>query len=259
MSRPLRVLSLLAAAFAGSNAFSLSLNSLPASARLSLRSSSLAMSAHDDGPSISRRSLLAVGAGLGLLGGINGIPANAADDKSVIKLKVGLKQLNKLLKDWDEVTTLCNFAEVPRELLETQNKAKLLEKAKVNALFDKEGAMVVKCKRNPVPVRAAMGFNEDPGQPLFRADKTIKQARAKVDPDFLEDYIELEERWSQLQSSIDSMSYGSAMRGSALGDFKQGEPEPEQAKFLESERREITKARDILQKIVGALDGQPAA
>ena len=41
-----------------------------------------------------------------------------------------------------EVTTLCNFVEVPRELLEQKNKAELLEKAKVFALFYKDGAMV---------------------------------------------------------------------------------------------------------------------
>ena len=50
---------------------------------------------------------------------------------------------------------------------------------------------VVKFKRNPVPIREAMGFNEDPGQPLFRADKPIRNVNARVDPDKLEDFIEV--------------------------------------------------------------------
>jgi hypothetical protein len=52
----------------------------------------------------------------------------AAADVSA-RLNAGVRAMDVLLRDWDELTIDCTYAEVPRALLETKNKELLLEKA----------------------------------------------------------------------------------------------------------------------------------
>ena len=54
--------------------------------------------------------------------------STAAADVSA-RLTAGVRALDVLLRDWDELTIDCTYAEVPRALLETKNKELLLEKA----------------------------------------------------------------------------------------------------------------------------------
>jgi len=244
--------------FAGSAA---AFGTAPALAKVALRikvrgAASLRMQEEGKDGGVTRRLSLGLLAGscLSIAAPVLAVQGEAKPDRDLIKLQVGLKGLNKLLDNWEEETTLCNYAEVTRELLQQKNKDKLLEAAKTNALFNKDVSMVVKCKRNPAPIREVMGF-EDVEHPLYRADKTIAKLRKKADPDALEDFIEAEEAWNRVASSADSMSYGSSMRASALGEFKKGEAEASDRSFLESERRELTKARDTLKVIVEALGG----
>ena len=56
-----------------------------------------------------------------------GASAAAADVSA--RLAAGVRALDVLLRDWDELTIDCTYAEVPRALLETKNKELLLEKA----------------------------------------------------------------------------------------------------------------------------------
>ena len=56
-----------------------------------------------------------------------GASAAAADVSA--RLTAGVRALDVLLRDWDELTIDCTYAEVPRALLETKNKELLLEKA----------------------------------------------------------------------------------------------------------------------------------
>jgi len=166
------------------------------------------------------------------------------------KLKVGLKGLDTLLANWEEETTLCNYAEVTKELLETKNKAALLEAAKTNALFNKDATMVVKCKRTPQPIKDAMGF-DDLEAPLYKSDLTVARLRDRVDPDMLDDYVEAEEKYAQIFASARTMTYSSSMREAELPVFKKGEEEGRDP--FDRERRELTKARDTLRVIVDAL------
>ena len=46
------------------------------------------------------------------------------------RLDGGIRTMDVLLRDWDELTIDCTYAEVPRSLLETKNKELLLEKVR---------------------------------------------------------------------------------------------------------------------------------
>lgn len=71
------------------------------------------------------------------------------------RLKLGLREINYLIDNWDEKTTYCNFGEFQRELLLPENKGKLLDAAKEFSLwdYDKSKTMNVMCKRDPQVVR----------------------------------------------------------------------------------------------------------
>lgn len=71
------------------------------------------------------------------------------------RLKLGLREVNYLIDNWDEKTTYCNFGEFQRELLLPENKGKLLDAAKEFSLwdYDKTKTMNVMCKRDPQVVR----------------------------------------------------------------------------------------------------------
>ena len=71
------------------------------------------------------------------------------------RLKLGLREVNYLIENWDEKTTYCNFGEFQRELLLPENKGKLLDAAKEFSLwdYDKTKTMNVMCKRDPQVVR----------------------------------------------------------------------------------------------------------
>ena len=54
-----------------------------------------------------------------------------APDPDVQLLTEATEVLSSLLENWDKATIDCTYADVPRELLETKNKEKLLEKVSV--------------------------------------------------------------------------------------------------------------------------------
>ena len=64
--------------------------------------------------------------------------------------------LDTLLANYKRATIDCTFADVPRELLETKNKALLLEKAATSALLDKS-ASIETCKTTNRVVRDYLG------------------------------------------------------------------------------------------------------
>ena len=72
--------------------------------------------------------------GAGAAAGLAGLapPARAADD-DLPTLRRGLLDLEDLVQNWKERTTNCNYAEVNRDLLGSQNKAALLKQASENA------------------------------------------------------------------------------------------------------------------------------
>lgn len=94
--------------------------------------------------------------------------------------------LTTLLENWTRATVECNFADVPRELLEQKNKELLLEKATTSALFDKS-ASVETCKTTNRIVRDYLGVTGK--GPLVGMEKKLKLAMEFVQGDRMEDYM----------------------------------------------------------------------
>ena len=82
----------------------------------------------------------------------------AADD-DLATLRRGLLDLEDLVQNWKERTTNCNYAEVNRDLLGSQNKAALLKQASENAAVAKGSAVKTLCKRDPEAVRRILGLD----------------------------------------------------------------------------------------------------
>ena len=78
---------------------------------------------------------------------------------------------------WDEATLNCNYAEVNRELLASDNKEALLSAASESALFAKGTTTKQLCKRDPEVVRKVMGLTDNikgkSGPPAMFAEKGI--------------------------------------------------------------------------------------
>lgn len=112
--------------------------------------------------------------------------------------------LDTLLANYKRATIDCTFADVPRELLETKNKALLLEKAATSALLDKS-ASIETCKTTNRVVRDYLGVTGK--GPLVGIEKRIKLGLTFVDSDFLDDYVSELEEFSQAYSKATSLSY----------------------------------------------------
>jgi hypothetical protein len=95
-------------------------------------------------------------------------------------------KLDILLQNWERATVQCNYADVPRDLLRTENKAILLEKAATSALFDKS-ASLESCKTTNRIVREYLGLTGK--GPLVRIDTALRRSLDLVDPENAEDYV----------------------------------------------------------------------
>lgn len=68
------------------------------------------------------------------------------------RLDAGVRAMDVLLRDWDELTIDCTYAEVPKTLLETKNKELLLEKAR--ACVENDGWLALR-RRHAAPAPAS--------------------------------------------------------------------------------------------------------
>jgi len=177
-------------------------------------------------------------------------PASAAEDKLLARLQSGLDGLDYLIENWEEETTECIYADVPRELLETKNKEALLKAATKFALYDKSDS-TVSCKRTAKPIRKYLGLTSS-DTPLYKIDFLLQKASSRVDPDMLDDYISATEVWSQLISSADSQAYVSSKGDYAsFGEVKKGDDD--EGSYLGQARKDIIQARAVLKTLIDAL------
>ena len=191
-------------------------------------------------------------------------PALAADD-DLATLQRGLLDIEDLVQNWKERTTNCNYAEVNRELLGSQNKQALLKQASENAAVSKGNAVKTLCKRDPEAVRLILGLDgklnaknapllapgagrqerlnaEDRKAPLADSDKMIKKGLEYVSD--LDAYVDATETWLQSIASIDSATYSSRSQDMAA-ITGQGD-----AQVLDSALANVICARDALRTVV---------
>jgi hypothetical protein len=192
---------------------------------------------------LSRRAALLAAAAL-----VGSRPQSARAAATEDRLESALARLDGLLKNWDLVTIDCTYAEVPRELLESKNKEKLLKQATQNALFDKSASINV-CKSTDRVVRRELGTTAD--GPLSRFDRVLQSPTilSTVDPDRADEFIALSEKLQQALGAADAAAFTSE-----TGDFSARTPfqvgEAPTAPNLETARLNIKEARELLQALM---------
>jgi hypothetical protein len=122
--------------------------------------------------------------------------------------------LQELVAHWEAAVIDCTYADVPRELLATENKSLLLEKAATSALFDKS-ASVVSCKTTNRVVRDYLGLNGN--GPLAGAALQLPRLTRQgldlilldgsMDESIPETYVTATEELQQTLSRAMSLSY----------------------------------------------------
>lgn len=161
--------------------------------------------------------------------------------------------LSSLIENWERATVDCTYADVPRDLLETKNKEKLLEKASDFALFDKSTS-VVSCKRTNRVVRDYIGVTGK--GPLVSLEKRLlkKSLVEQVDPDNLDEYFAAVETFSQEMAKANSLSYTAGTADfDSVNNFAKGEANVNEGDSnLEQARRAIEEANKAL-KIASSL------
>jgi hypothetical protein len=137
--------------------------------------------------------------------------AYSSSEYDILQIKEATKALSSLIDNWYKATTECIYADVPRELLESKNKDRLLEKASEFALFDKSTS-VVSCKRSNRIVRDYIGATGK--GPLVGIEKRLLRNTVveRVNPpDSLDEYFSAVESFSQALSRATSLSYMAGM------------------------------------------------
>jgi len=181
------------------------------------------------------------------------LPANAKEDGDISLVTDATDALSSLIENWERATVDCTYADVPRELLETKNKEKLLEKASTFALFDKSTS-VVSCKRTNRVVRDYIGVTGK--GPLVNLEKKLlkKSLVEQVDPDNLDNYFSAVETFSQEMAKANSLSYTAGTADfDSVNNFAKGEASVNEGDSnLEQARRAIEEANKAL-KIASSL------
>jgi hypothetical protein len=146
--------------------------------------------------------------------------APPASRSASLQIQESIDALQALVDNWSTAVVDCTYADVPRELLETKNKAELLEKAKTSALFDKS-ASVVSCKTSNRVVREYLGSTGK--GPLVGLDRALRKGLDQLDGDEVDEYVQLLEQVQNDLSKADSLSYTVGVTDlSSINNFDQG-------------------------------------
>jgi len=204
-------------------------------------------------------------------------PTAEAPVSDAANLRDGLQRIEALVEDWDAATLNCRFAEVNRDLLQSENKDELLKEATKNALMSKNAkAIKTLCKRDPEAVRLILGLDstlnkkssvpsmfdertraekaEPKKSPLVGADRMIRRARNTVDDDDLVDYVDAEEAWLSAMAQLQSASYASGVADfGAIVSTAASNGDAKDSAFLNDAKLATIKARDALRLIVKLL------
>lgn len=176
------------------------------------------------------------------------------DLNDVARLKRGLKEISYLLDNWEEKTTYCNFGELQRDLLKTENKDKLLIAAAENSVFDynKSATMNVMCRKDPLVVRAFVGLSDE-NPTLNRAESLMRKPSTieLIDEDNIDQYFEAVEDFSRAISEVDSLTYGARSDYATTETFAKGDTSKSSEKdYLQQSKKGVMKLKNALEKIV---------
>jgi hypothetical protein len=147
------------------------------------------------------------------------------EDKS--KIYKGFVQLNYLLDNWEQETTICG-------------------RSGDNPYISKNG-----CERTPIKVMDYLGY-KDITHPLFKADKTMRRLEPFVPTDREGDFYEAIESWMIAAEEGNGMAYISSW-----GEANPGGGKDRVQLFIERARKNVIQARDSLSIIVDIFELTP--
>ncbi len=178
------------------------------------------------------------------------------------RLKKGSSQVRFLLNNWEQKTRYCNFGEFNNELLAPENKEALMKEAAAGGLldYDKSATMTVKCKRDPMIVRAYAGLMDE-NPTLVNAVK-LMQSEAALDRVLEADVVDVDlyiaavDSYSKALSEVDLLSY------SARTDYSSTETQTleetkrtyEQAEQGVGQKSYLVQCRDSMKALSNSLD-----
>ena len=180
---------------------------------------------------------------------------NAAESNDIQILRDGYKALNTLYDNWDKATIDCTYADVPRELLESKNKAELLEKASTFALFDKSTS-IVSCKKNNQIVRDYLGVTGK--GPLVNMEKHLLNPNILSMVEDPEQYMDSVEQLLQVLSKAKSLSYTAGVADfDSVNTFAKGSDADilngSGNSNLDQTKRAVGEARALLENILSLI------
>jgi hypothetical protein len=190
---------------------------------------------------------------------IHNQPVTAADSyDDVSRLKKGLREISYLLDHWDEKTTYCNFGEVQKDMLKTENKKQLLIAASKLSFFDydKSATMNVMCRKDPLAVRAFLGLTKE-NPTLSRADVLMKKQSTVglIDENKIEEYFDAVEQYTQAISEVDGLTYGARVDYSSTETSSKEDiaSKTSDRDYLQQSKESVRKVKNALETIVQDL------
>jgi hypothetical protein len=146
--------------------------------------------------------------------------AAPSGDTTAQRLRSGLATLDDMIAKWAELTLDCNYGEINRALLETDNKQQLLAEASGTS---KASTTVTMCKSTAGRIRPGLGVTGEGA--LARVDALLSKPATlqRVDPDALEAYQEASEALQRALSAADAAAFYSSNDFSARTTFKRGD------------------------------------
>lgn len=159
--------------------------------------------------------------------------------------------LQKLVDNWSTAIFDCTYADVPRDLLKTENKELLLEKAKTSALFDKS-ASIVSCKTVNNKVRDYIGVTGK--GPVSVLPKVFQEGLLQVmDSDIGDNvdlYVQTKEEIEQALSKANSLSYEARRDYTSMNNFEESQKE----KILADTTSNLSQAKAAIESAIAGLD-----
>eukprot|EP00565_Helicotheca_tamesis_P005770 CAMPEP_0185728558 /NCGR_PEP_ID=MMETSP1171-20130828/3881_1 /TAXON_ID=374046 /ORGANISM="Helicotheca tamensis, Strain CCMP826" /LENGTH=245 /DNA_ID=CAMNT_0028397279 /DNA_START=54 /DNA_END=791 /DNA_ORIENTATION=+ len=168
---------------------------------------------------------------------INAPPSEAAANPSpseLKKLQLGYGRVQYLLSNWDAITSTCG--------------TKIMSDAERKQVVRTEGGGGGTCDKTPLRVQEFLGYKSTE-DPLYRADKLMVRAAQLVDPDSLEDYLDIVEKYREKADQTAMMAFTSSW----------GEANPNGGKevvddYLERTKVDAEETEKLLKSVLGFLN-----
>jgi hypothetical protein len=210
---------------------------------VSILFSSYTVSAWTFGPSSdSRRSFLAktLSKSMATIGALTILsqPSNASSiptQTELSKLQKGHARVQYLLKNWDDITSVCN-----KGVMSDLERKQVIR-------TEGGGGTGNFCQKDPLKVQDFLGYKSTT-DPLFKADKLMVNAGPLVDPNDFEDYLDLVEKYREKADQGAMMAYTSSWGEANPGGGKEVIDE-----YLDRTKDEVVETEKILRKILGFL------